>query len=184
MAGEGTQTLVRMTPEVERAIRDSVKEAVQAAITQTLPPAVTAVTSALQASLSETIRQAVAMKHECVFDLPPEWQGEIGHLVGMVVDMGGGDLRRGIERLREHHLWLKWRTDPERAEEFKVNHETVQAARKNARTWRGVVVVAALTILTGAVLSGLWEFLHYLTLKLHTVQNVIPPAVPGQGGTP
>ena len=145
---DGGVCLVRITPEVEKAIADAVQRALAAA----LPATVAAITASLQTTIAETIRKASA--HECIMDLPEEWVREIGHLVGVVADIGDGDLRKGAEEVRKHHLFLKWRTDPSRAEDYKANHDLAGELRRSIKLYRNLFLGAMATALAGGLIAA------------------------------
>lgn len=100
-----------------------------------------------EALTQEAIVQAVKLAladHPCRYDLSPQ---QLDHLIGMVSDVGDGDLRKGVERLRANHQWLRWRTEERRSEEYLNNHELVSAVRRglgNISTNIGRAVVWAL----------------------------------------
>ncbi|UIJ38550.1 hypothetical protein LWC08_02990 [Desulfobaculum bizertense] len=66
--------------------------------------------SAFTPEQEEAIRDAVAAGVRQVLQEQPrlsdEESRELGHLMGMTKDIGGGDYSRGVERMREHHKLL------------------------------------------------------------------------------
>lgn len=47
-----------------------------------------------------------AARHICRFSMIPDAEAkEMGHAVGMLSDVGAGELRAGIEVVRENHKW-------------------------------------------------------------------------------
>lgn len=68
--------------------------------------------SAFTPEQEEAIRDAVAAGVRQVLHemgghrLSDEESRELGHLMGMTKDIGGGDYSRGVERMREHHKLL------------------------------------------------------------------------------
>lgn len=49
-----------------------------------------------------------AARHVCRFKTIPDADAqEMGHAVGMLSDVGSGELRAGIELVRENHKWIR-----------------------------------------------------------------------------
>lgn len=94
--------------------------------------------------LSEIVEAAVRRAvetHVCRFTINP---GEVEHIRGMLSDLGEGDLRRGVERSRQDHIWLLSRISEHDAE-YTENHRWVSRMRQRAEaatTWlaRGLVM--------------------------------------------
>jgi hypothetical protein len=59
--------------------------------------------AATQAAIKTAVKEALAeVGHDrCACGLSPEHQAEMGHMVGMVRDLGEGDLSRGVESMRQ-----------------------------------------------------------------------------------
>ncbi len=175
---EGQLCIVRITPEVEKAIA----EAVQRSLSAALPATITAISASLQTTLSETIRKASS--HECIMDLPPEWVDEIGHLVGVVVDLGEGDLRKGAESVRRHHQWLKWRTEPERAERYEANHKRVTEMGQDGQTFKRSLLTALAAALIGALAAGVGAHFKGMSDQKAPVYYINPAPAPAQAPAP
>lgn len=169
---EGGVCIVRITPEVEKAIADSVQRALSAA----LPATITAITASLQTSLAETIRNASS--HECIMNLPQEWVDEIGHLVGVVVDLGEGDIRRGAEIVRKHHLWTKWRTEPERAERYESNHKRITELGYDGQTFKRSLLNFLAAALLGALAAGVGAHFKGMSDQKAPVYYINPTPAP------
>lgn len=58
--------------------------------------------------LREVIRGAVdeAIDHKCRLPLNDAQVQEVGHVFGMIKDVGGSDLAKGVEEIRINHKWL------------------------------------------------------------------------------
>jgi hypothetical protein len=55
------------------------------------------------------INEAVAMgikEHVAACPIPLDAQKQIGHFFGVVTDLGDGDIRKGVEVLRNHHKFI------------------------------------------------------------------------------
>ena len=91
----------------------------------------TAVRSAVTSAMA-------ASQHRCRFDVPEDSVREVGHVMGMLRDVGGGDCAKGIEAVRENHKWLRNLRE-------KSNKATM------------TVIVVLLTALTGGALAALWN---------------------------
>lgn len=87
------------------------------------------------------VREAMS-DHPCRYDVCPK---DVDHIVGMILDIGKGDLRAGIECLRQHHLWMIDRL--ERDEEFAANHEAISGLRSVTRTFGEKVAHAAMWVI-------------------------------------
>lgn len=84
--------------------------------------------------LGELIAQAVKKglgDHPCRYFLTPR---ELDHVIGMISDLGDGDLRRGVELIRENHRRVNMRFDPELDEEYTANHKWVSSVRAVSNT--------------------------------------------------
>lgn len=54
----------------------------------------------------EGVKAALEKYHICRYGVGPE---EVGHMVGMVKDLGDGDYAKGVEQIRTNHkLMMKW----------------------------------------------------------------------------
>jgi hypothetical protein len=56
--------------------------------------------------IRDIMQEVIEMKHKCRFALDDEQAKEIPHTVGMIGDLAGGDLRKGVEVLRDNHKWI------------------------------------------------------------------------------
>lgn len=56
--------------------------------------------------ITECVVQALALSNQCACNLTESDRAEMGHLVGMVRDIGCGDVARGVEEMRRHHRML------------------------------------------------------------------------------
>lgn len=78
-----------------------------------------------KADIVEAVREALG-DHPCRYtSLTPQ---QLDHVVGMLTDIGDGDMRRGVEIIRMNHKWLKDRLVDD--EEYTANHELVSSIRK------------------------------------------------------
>ena len=63
----------------------------------------------LTALLKDVISQVVSVEfkkqHTC--PIPKDKADEISHMLGVIVDVGDGDLRKGVENIREHHIFIR-----------------------------------------------------------------------------
>ena len=111
----------------------------------------------LRAIVAETVADAVAeamdeaseqlveqLTSPCPCDIGPEAKAEMGHLMGMVRDLGRGDTATGVERMRESLTFVP----------------RLMRLRDRIGTW---VLSAAIVVLTGGLLTLLWQG---LTLRL------------------
>lgn len=54
------------------------------------------------------VKTVIALHRECRFrNIPPEWERGVEHVVGVIHDIGGGDIDHGAEILRDHHKALR-----------------------------------------------------------------------------
>ena len=74
----------------------------------------------------EAVREALA-DHPCRYKLSPQ---QVDHVVGMLTDIGDGDLRRGVEIVRVNHKWVMDRAADAKDAECSANHELVSAIRR------------------------------------------------------
>jgi replication-associated recombination protein RarA len=74
----------------------------------------------------EAVREALA-DHPCRYELSPQ---QVDHVVGMLADIGDGDLRRGVEIVRVNHKWVMDRAADAKDAEYSANHELVSAIRR------------------------------------------------------
>lgn len=74
----------------------------------------------------EAVREALA-DHPCRYELSPQ---QVDHVVGMLTDIGDGDLRRGVEIVRVNHKWVMDRAADAKDAEYSANHELVSAIRR------------------------------------------------------
>lgn len=74
----------------------------------------------------EAVREALA-DHPCRYKLSPQ---QVDHVVGMLTDIGDGDLRRGVEIVRVNHKWVMDRAADAKDAEYSANHELVSAIRR------------------------------------------------------
>ncbi len=100
-------------------------------------------------SVSEAVSNAVEQHLDrftrtCACGIGPEATAEMGHLMGMVRDLGHGDTAQGVECMRES---LKFTP-------------ALMRLRNRIGTW---VLSAAIVVLTGGLLTLLWQG---LTLRL------------------
>jgi len=107
----------------------------------------------LRALIAETVADAVTDAVEqsldkftspCACDITPEARTEMGHLMGMVRDLGRGDTARGVESMRESLKFVP----------------ALMHLRNRIGTW---VLSAAIAALTGGLLALVWQG---LTLRL------------------
>ena len=96
--------------------------------------------------------------HPCRFDIDPK---EIDHLIGVVIDLGDGSLREGIETLRHNHLWLRDRREKERDKEYSANHVMMTKIREGSESMISTVanglawaIIVGLAILAGVGLNN------------------------------
>lgn len=98
----------------------------------------------------EAVREALA-DHPCRYELSPQ---QMDHVVGMLTDIGDGDLRRGVEIVRVNHKWVMDRAADAKGAEYSANHELVSAIRRGMGSvgmhlakgvaWVVVIVLAVL----------------------------------------
>ncbi len=74
---------------------------------------------ALEKAVVRAVEQAISGAAQrgsfCGCNLSPESREEMGHLTGMVKDLGDGDMAQGVEAMRENHKCMsKMRTRAER----------------------------------------------------------------------
>lgn len=62
--------------------------------------------------------------HPCRYLLDPR---TVDHVMGMLSDIGDGDLRRGVEIVRENHKWICNRLEKDK--EYTANHGFVSKLR-------------------------------------------------------
>lgn len=91
--------------------------------------------------------------HPCRYTaLTPQ---QLDHVVGMLTDIGDGDLRRGVEIVRTNHKWILRRAEHDA--EYAANHDLVSSVRRNMGgvgghiakgiAWALVVALAVLLLL-------------------------------------
>ena len=95
-----------------------------------------AVREELRAALREERAATVCQPMGCACALPDWASVEMGHYAGMVRDLGHGDMRKGVEEMRE-------------------NHQLVSEMRSGLGTARRAVFGAVGTAILGAVVLGL-----------------------------
>lgn len=101
----------------------------------------------------EAVKTALG-SHPCRFDIDPK---ELDHLIGVVIDLGDGSLREGIETLRHNHLWLRDRREKERDKEYTANHVMMTKIRDGSQSLITTIAKGlAMAIIIGlAVLAGI-----------------------------
>ena len=65
----------------------------------------TELTVLLKDVISEVVSVEFEKMHVC--PIPKDKADEISHMLGVIVDVGDGDLRKGVENIREHHTFIK-----------------------------------------------------------------------------
>jgi hypothetical protein len=80
---------------------------------------------------------AVQSEHKCRFSIDDDEAKEIPHAVGMIGDLGGGDIRAGVEIVRE-------------------NHKFISTMRNTVSRFAMVVGGAVATAVVGGVCAALW----------------------------
>ena len=66
-----------------------------------------AVATQLKAILRDSIKEVLSETNCVVCPIPGEARTEIGHLTGMIRDIGSGDISRGIEVMRDNSRVVK-----------------------------------------------------------------------------
>jgi len=87
--------------------------------------------------------------HPCRYvSLTPQ---QLDHVVGMLSDIGDGDLRKGVEIVRTNHKWVVDRAEDSKDAEYTANHELVSAIRRGMANVGGHVARG----IAWAVIAGL-----------------------------
>ena len=80
--------------------------------------------------------QKAVKEHRC--PIPADAAEEVGHFFGMVEDIGEGDIRKGIEAVREHHKFIK--------------------SMSSVRNKIGTVIITLITLTVGgSILAFIWK---------------------------
>lgn len=120
----------------------------------------------MKALLQEVVRDGMKEAlgdHPCRYtSLSPQ---QLDHVIGMLTDVGDGDLRRGVEVVRVNHKWVMSRVDEERDAEYTANHELVSAIRKGLSSVGGHVARG----IAWAIVAGL-ALLVWLGIKVKLFQ--------------
>ena len=101
----------------------------------------------IAAIVKEAVIAAIA-DHPCRYDLKPS---ELEHMKGMMIDVGDGELRRGIEQCRKGHIWLIERID-EKDPEYAENHRMMTKLRKRIELMGGWAAKAIVLFILGVLL--------------------------------
>lgn len=100
--------------------------------------------------VSEAVADAMAKlshPHTCRFVISDEDVKEASHAVGMVKDLGEGDIAKGIEAMRADHTWLR----RQREVSYKVSYLIIS-----------ILVMAII----GGLVKAVWEgFKHFLKVS-------------------
>ena len=107
------------------------------------------VTEAVAEAMGEAADQLVEqLTTPCACDLDKEATAEMGHLMGMVRDLGQGDTAKGVESMRDSLKFVP----------------ALMGLRNRLGTW---VLSAAIVVVTGGLLTLIWQgFWQGLTLRL------------------
>ena len=65
----------------------------------------------LEKLISRVVKDVVRgelSKHQCRFNISKEDAKHAGHFIGMVKDLGGGNLSKGTERMRDNNKVMAW----------------------------------------------------------------------------
>lgn len=58
--------------------------------------------------IREILKEEIKLvKHSCRFNIPDEDGIKFGHYIGMLSDLGDGQMDKGIEVIRDNHKWLE-----------------------------------------------------------------------------
>lgn len=107
----------------------------------------------IQEAVKEGLKEALG-DHPCRYtSLNPQ---QLDHVVGMLTDIGDGDLRRGIEVVRVNHKWVMDRADEERDAEYTANHELVSAIRKGLSNVGGYIAKGIAWALIAGLATLVW----------------------------
>ncbi len=104
-----------------------------------------------KADIVEAVREAMG-DHPCRYtSLTPQ---QLDHVVGMLTDIGDGDLRRGVEIVRVNHKWVMNRIVDDG--EFAANHELVSSIRKSMSGVGGHIAKGIAWVLIVGLAVLLW----------------------------
>ena len=100
-----------------------------------------------KAELEEIVKRAVSValseyKHTCVLDLDTEQVRQIDNIFSAIKEIGGGDIGRGVETVRENHKMLS---------------RYCRVTGKIGTTVISMVVISIITVAGSAFLLGLVE---------------------------
>lgn len=101
--------------------------------------------NAITQAVAEGIRQGLS-GHACRIPISDSQAKEMGHAVGMIVDLGGGGdrgLPQGIEAIRENHKWMT-------------------KMRKRSDALGMVIMGTFITLTVGGLGTALWAGIKYL----------------------
>lgn len=111
----------------------------------------------LKAMLQEVVKEGMKEAlgdHPCRYtSLSPQ---QLDHVIGMLTDVGDGDLRRGVEVVRVNHKWVMDRADEERDAEYTANHELVSAIRKGLSNVGGHIAKGIAWVLIAGLATLVW----------------------------
>ena len=116
-------------------------------------PQPTGIRALLQEAIKEGMKEALGDHHCRYTSLNPQ---QLDHVVGMLTDIGDGDLRRGIEVVRVNHKWVMDRAAEAKDAEYTANHELVSAIRKGMSNVGGHIAKGVAWALIAGLATLVW----------------------------